>query len=103
MEWTDYLRFVLALAFVLGLIGLAAWLAKRYGLAGTVAMKARRSGERLAVEEVLALDARRRLVLIRRDDTRHLLLLGQDGDLVVERDVPPAAAARLAPSREDMP
>lgn len=39
---------------------------------------------RLAVLETTAIDQRRRLVLIRRDDTEHLLLIGGPSDLVVE-------------------
>ena len=34
MELETYLRFVLALVFVLALIGLLAWVARRYGFAG---------------------------------------------------------------------
>jgi flagellar protein FliO/FliZ len=34
--------------------------------------------------EVLPLDPRRRLVLIRHDDNEHLLLLGADGNRVIE-------------------
>lgn len=44
-----------------------------------------RSGRRLSVVEVLPVDDRRRLVLVRRDGAEHLLLVGgPGGDLVVE-------------------
>lgn len=85
MEWLDYLRFLLALAFVLGLIGVVAWLARRFRLVGvTGAAPAER---RLRVVEVLPLDPRRKLVLVRRDEVEHLLLLGQDGNLVLDGPV----------------
>ena len=38
--------------------------------------------------EVLAIDGKRRLVLVRRDDTEHLLLIGGEADLVIERGIP---------------
>lgn len=87
-----YLRFVAALVFVLGLIGAFAWVVRRFGPRGIGAHHAKR-GRRLAVVEVAPVDARRRLVLVRRDGVEHLLLLGATQDLVIEtglgaRDVP---------------
>jgi flagellar protein FliO/FliZ len=81
MDLIDYGRFLAALLFVLGLIALAAWLARRLRLGTGAAPGAPR---RLAVLETLPLDARRKLVLIRRDDTEHLLLLAPDGNRLVE-------------------
>ena len=74
MNPTDYLQFVLALLFVLGLIGLAAMLARRFGLAPTV--RPDRGPRRLAVVESIALDGKRRLLLLRRDGVEHLVILG---------------------------
>lgn len=65
-----------ALGAVLALILLAARLARCAGLAP-------QSGSRLRVEESIALDARRRLVLVRCDDRRLLLLTGGTQDQVV--------------------
>ena len=53
MEWTAYVRFLLALAFVLGLIGGLAWLARRYGLAGAIAVTSGAAGKRLGVQEAM--------------------------------------------------
>ena len=86
MEWSSYLRFVLALLVVLSLIGGFAWLARRSGMGGIRTGK-RDKSERLEVVEVLSIDPRRRLVLIRRDDREHLLLLGQDSERVVETGI----------------
>lgn len=86
MEWAGYIRFVLALMVVLGLIGALAWAARRWGLAGVQTGKRDRS-ERLEVVEALSIDARRRLVLIRRDDREHLILLGQDSERVIETGI----------------
>jgi len=86
MDADTLFRFALALAFVLALIALVAWIARRLRLGGPL-MTARRPS-RLGVVEVLTLDARRRLVLLKRDDREHLVLLGPSGDIVVERGRP---------------
>lgn len=94
MDLVSYLRFVAALALVLGLIGLAAWAVRRFGLAGRMAMPGNRQ-RRLRVVEMTAIDPKRRLVLIARDETEHLVLLGPGGDVVIER----AIAAPIEPER----
>jgi flagellar protein FliO/FliZ len=91
MDWTDYLRFVAALGFVLGLIGVAAYAAKRFRLMPAAEGQARGAARRLALVEVMALDQRRRLVLVRRDGTEHLLLLGPQSEIVVESGIRPPA------------
>ncbi|MBL6954483.1 MAG: flagellar biosynthetic protein FliO [Alphaproteobacteria bacterium] len=93
MEWANYVRFVLALLVVLGLIGGFAWLARRWGMGGVQTGKRGPSG-RLEVVEVLSVDPRRRLVLIRRDDREHLILLGADGERVIETGITPVGGAR---------
>lgn len=100
MDLESYLRFVLALVAVLGLIGLIAWVARRFGLVPGGAIGTGRS-RRLGVIEAMPLDGKRRLVLVRRDDREHLLLLGPGtgNDLVVERDIA-AKAMPVAPAAE---
>ncbi len=88
MEWTNYLRFLLALLVVLGLIGGFAWIARRTGMGGIQTGKRGRS-ERLEVVEALNVDARRRLVIVRRDDKEHLLLLGHESEQVIETGITP--------------
>ncbi len=90
MDLEAYLRFGLALLFVLGLIGLCAWGARRLGMTPRVSAGAGRV-KRLAIVEVAAVDAKRRLVLVRRDDCEHLLLLGATQDVVVEAGIRPLA------------
>lgn len=87
MDFETYIRFFAALAFVLALIAASAWIVRRTGLGG---LTPRRPGQarRLAVVESIALDSRRRLVLVRRDDVEHLILLGAAGDLLVEGRMP---------------
>ncbi|MGI9510670.1 MAG: FliO/MopB family protein [Geminicoccaceae bacterium] len=79
---TDYLRFIVALVAVLGLIALLAWAARRFRLGG-LAGAATATG-RLEIVTVLPIDGRQRLALIRRDDREHLLLLGPERSIVIE-------------------
>ncbi|SCA57898.1 Flagellar assembly protein FliO [Candidatus Terasakiella magnetica] len=85
MDIADYLRFVFALAFVIALIGLLAFMAKRYGMGyRNIPRTAKR---RLSISEIMPLDGKRRLVLIKRDDKEHLLVIGGTTDLVVEQNI----------------
>ncbi|TAN76269.1 MAG: hypothetical protein EPN20_02215 [Magnetospirillum sp.] len=84
MEASTYLRFVFSLVLVLGMIFAAMWAVRRWGLGLMMARPTAGKGRRLALVESLSLDGKRRLVLVRRDDREHLLLLGADGDVVVE-------------------
>jgi flagellar protein FliO/FliZ len=88
-----YVWYFAALLLVVGLILGLAWVARRLGVMGRLATSGGR--RRLAVVEVLALDGKRRLVLLRRDGAEHLVLLGLTGDIVVERGV---AGGRETPS-----
>jgi len=46
---------------------------------------------RLQVLDAAAVDARRRLVLVRRDDVEHLIMIGGPSDIVIESRIPPSA------------
>lgn len=97
MDFTTLIRFAAALAAVLGLILLLAALARRYGLGNRV----RTTGSterRLGVVESLSLDARRQLVLIRRDGVEHLILAGPQGETVIETNIRRPGAASEAVS-----
>ena len=93
MEWEGYFRFAVALVFVLGLIGLLAAVARRFGMMPRVSAK-NEHGKRLGIVEVANVDGKRRLVLVRRDGVEHLLLLGVNSETVVERTIPPVTESR---------
>jgi flagellar protein FliO/FliZ len=93
------LRFLFAFIVVLGLIGLTAWLVRRFGATHLGATAARGRQPRLAVIDAAAVDGRRRLVLIRRDNVEHLLMIGGPTDVVIEPNIVRAAAARDVPAR----
>ena len=89
-------RFFVAFLVVLALIGLTAWLVRRFG-ANRIGNAARGRQPRLAVIDAATVDGRRRLVLIRRDNIEHLLMIGGPTDLVVEPNIVRAAPAREQP------
>lgn len=95
MEFSTYFQFFIALAFVLGLIALCAWAARRFGLAGAIPVK-RGQTRRLGLVEAISVDAKHRLVLVKRDDREHLILIGGGSDVVVERDIPATAKTSTA-------
>jgi len=100
MDAGNYVRFVAALIFVLGLIALATWLARRFGLGGAV-KGVRRSDRRLKIIESITVDSKHRAVLIGRDDTEHLILVGATGEVVIETGITPPPAPIEAPPSED--
>jgi hypothetical protein len=55
---------------------------------------------RLQVLDAAAVDARRRLVLVRRDDVEHLIMIGGPSDLVIESRITASAPSVEAPSPE---
>ncbi|HSE75850.1 MAG TPA: flagellar biosynthetic protein FliO [Dongiaceae bacterium] len=93
MDFDLYLRFALALILVLGLIALLAWLLRRFGM-GVKMSKSRRLG----IAEVQMLGPRHRLMLIRRDDVEHLVIVGPGSETVVESGIkrPESFATALA-------
>lgn len=96
------LTMIFALGIVLVLILLAAWLLRLVSnVSGNVA---RGRNRRLAVIDTLSVDQKRQLLIIRRDDVEHLVLIGGPQDLVVETGIPvPAEAPQSAPARRSLP
>ena len=83
MSLADFARAFFALAITLGLIGLAAFLARRFGPEWLVRLQRPKAERRLTIVESLPLDPARRLVLVRLDSTERLLLLGE-GRMIAE-------------------
>jgi hypothetical protein len=60
-----------------------------------------RKGSRLGISEYYEVDKSRRLVLVRRDDVEHLILIGGAQDVVIESEIgsplmeAPAASAQM--------
>jgi flagellar protein FliO/FliZ len=85
-------RFFFAFVIVLALIGGTAFLVRRFGGERLGASSSRGRQPRLAVIDAAAVDGRRRLILIRRDNVEHLLMIGGPSDVVVEANIVRAAA-----------
>ncbi len=84
MEFDTYLRFILVLIFVLGLVLALGWVLKRSGISGSaVAGK----GKRLGIVETAFLGPKHRLVLVRRDEVEHLVLIGPNTNTLVESGI----------------
>ena len=86
-------RFFLAFLVVLGLIGATAWAVRRFGTGRLGGASARGRQPRLGVIDYASVDARRRLILVRRDNVEHLLMIGGPTDVVVEANIVRAVAA----------
>ncbi len=102
MEFDTYIRFVVALLFVLALIGLLTWLVRHFGLGGRSGSR-RGTKSRIGVVELAPVDAKRRLVLVRRDAQEHLILLGVSSELLVESGFtsPGGGATKAEADEED--
>ena len=90
-------RFFIAFIVVFALIGATAWLVRRFGTARLGGQAARGRQPRLAVIEAGAVDGRRKLVLVRRDNIEHLLMIGGPTDIVIEQNILRTQVAREAP------
>ncbi|NQW02291.1 MAG: flagellar biosynthetic protein FliO [Rhodospirillales bacterium] len=101
MDYADYFRFLLALVFVLALIGILALLARRAGFGYPAGLARKGQTQRIQVVETAPVDGRRRLVLIRRDDVEHLLILGQNTETIIETGIrqPTVAPGVFEPAR----
>jgi len=84
MDLVNIARFILSFVVVIGLIGGLAWVLRRYGT-GRITSAAGKG--RLGVVEVATVDAKRRLVLIRRDAVEHLILISPTNETVVETGI----------------
>jgi len=97
MDTVDPLRFLFAFLFVVGLIGVLAIALRRYGrtASGQAILGMKDDGGRLKVMEIRYIDARRKLVLVRRDNVEHLLLIADGRELVVETGIAVTMMATL--------
>lgn len=68
---------------------------------GTFVAGGRNRKARLAVMDATAVDSHRRLVLVRRDDVEHLILIGGPTDVVVEQNIRLLQPARRQPPAQE--
>ena len=80
-------NYIFAFGIVIALIILIAWVARRFLSRGDFHFGPRTGQRRLAVVEAAGVDGQRRLILVRRDEVEHLLLIGGAADIVVEANI----------------
>ena len=80
MDLNTYVTFAIALLAVVALIYLVAWVMGRIGVVHRMAGKPGKQ-RRLRVKESLALDAKRRAVILDCDGSEHLVVLGANSEL----------------------
>lgn len=84
MEWSEYVRFVLALGFVIGMIWVVAYLLKRTGMDKRLRGVTGHQG-RLSVVDVLYLDPKRKLTIVRADAREYLILIAGENAQLIDR------------------
>jgi flagellar protein FliO/FliZ len=89
-------KFLLAFIVVLAVLGAAGYLMRRFSGGALITSGPRGRQPRLSVIEASSVDGRRRLVLVRRDNVEHLLLIGGPTDIVVEPNIGRTAAAAVS-------
>ncbi len=77
---------VLALAIVIILIIFLVWALKI--LLNATERVSKSNQRRLGVSETFALDQKRQLLLVRRDNVEHLILLGGNSEIIIENNIP---------------
>ena len=85
MSTPEILRIVFGFIAVLAMIGASAYVARKAGLSNLSGPGSRK--RRLAVTEMISIDARRRLAIIRCDDKEHLIVLGVNGETLIAGDM----------------
>ena len=83
----QFVKLALSLAIVVSLMGGLAFILKKLGLATEAHMKSG-TDNRLKIVESIPMDARRRAVILRRDDQDHVVILGPNGETIVETNIP---------------
>ena len=91
-------KFLVAFVVVLAVLGVGGYLMRRLMAGNLAAPGPRGRQQRLAVLDSASVDGRRRLVLIRRDNVEHLLLIGGPTDVVVEPNIDRTGAVATAPA-----
>lgn len=93
----SWLRFAFASVTVLGLLGLLGWGLKVASLKGWLVPRPSGKAD-LKCTSSMALDARRRVVVVEREGMEYLLLLGPNNDILLSQSPIPSTPSASAPS-----
>lgn len=84
----SFVTYFAAFIFVLALIAGSAWILRNFVQSGGNVPKFFNSKDkRIGVVESASMDGRRKLVLVRRDDKEHLVMIGGPVDMVIETGI----------------
>ena len=89
--YVDFNRMVIALIFVLSLILLGMYLVKRFGK-GWGLQHIPMNKRRMQILESISLGPKQRIIIVKRDDKEHVLIVGHDSATVLETDISKNAA-----------
>ncbi|NTC18500.1 flagellar biosynthetic protein FliO, partial [Agrobacterium tumefaciens] len=78
---------VVGVGLALLVLAIVLWILRRRGGAAPFIRGGRNRQPRLQVLDATAVDARRRLVLVRRDNVEHLVMIGGPTDIVIESGI----------------
>jgi hypothetical protein len=102
LEASTAVTYVIAFAIIFVLLTLFALVLRR--LTGRRSMLSGQGGRtrqpRLGIVDVYDLDRQRQLILLRRDNVEHLLLIGGPNDVVIETNIVRVPGARVQPAPE---
>ncbi|HVV94847.1 MAG TPA: flagellar biosynthesis protein FliO, partial [Hyphomicrobiales bacterium] len=97
-------RFLIAFVVVLALIVLVAWVVRSLAWGRTTPKTPYRPRQtRLGVVDAYSVDGRRRLVLVRRDNIEHLVMIGGPNDVLLESRIVRQPARETALAAPAMP
>lgn len=97
---TDYIQFASALILVLAMMGILGLILKKIN-GGDVGGKFG-APKRLSVVEQRMIDGKNKMVLVRRDDVEHLVILSNTDTIVVENNIVPPKVEQPK-NRKDIP
>ena len=87
MDSHEIIKFISAFALVISLMGILWIVLKKMGINGGFSLQQGKK-RRLQLVEILPLTSTHKAVLLRRDDKDHLVILGSNGETVVETSIP---------------
>ena len=91
------LQFLIIFAVIFAVLAAIVLVFRRFSGRGMALAKSGPRGRqpRLGIVDIYELDRQRQLILLRRDNVEHLLLVGGPNDVIVERNIHRGAGARL--------
>jgi len=96
MDYTQYIQIAIALVFVLGLMGLLSFVLRKinYAQSGIAGQH-----NRIKIIEQRMIDSKNKAVIIRCDNKDHLVILSQNGTIIVENNIgtPPERSKKDIP------